>query len=420
MEPRSNTPRQSKNNATPAEAISARRAVDALTAGHDPGDLAATGRWCATLQSLQESFAKCGADQAARTRVLEIPAERIPGLQDLLDLPAPLALWKASVTADQLLGMDVPVPRTLLGPITEGSLSMLYAPTGVGKSLLAYEMAWSIASGISMLDTGRKTAPPRWEPGERCDAAIIDGEMPLSELKKRVAWQKQGRSGDTLHLLTNDRTWQLYRQQVRLYTPDGRAMVDEYINTIPGLRFLVLDNVGSLLTGMDEDSKHDLEPINDWLMGLRNRRIAVLQVHHTGKGGAQRGTSYREDPLDLVMRIDPLIDPEDGGPAHFNVLFTKSRIKRDFTTEGFNARFDNGEWSFRSLTETRVDELVRIVELTGKFVANDLCIEMNVKRSRLYALRRKAEDQGKWKPEWGSTGRAKRGDRLLRNADRFN
>jgi putative DNA primase/helicase len=50
--------------------------------------------------------------------------------------------------------------------------------------------------------------------------------------------------------------------------------------------------------GLRENDSDAWSPIQQWLLQLRRRGLAVLIVHHAGKTGGQRGTSRREDVLD--------------------------------------------------------------------------------------------------------------------------
>src|SRR5207245_1837650 len=65
---------------------------------------------------------------------------------------------------------------------------------------------------------------------------------------------------------------------------------------------VVLDNLSSLVgvkTG-DPDAWAELQR---FLMIQRRHGRAMLVVHHANKQGGQRGTSRREDVLDLVMAL---------------------------------------------------------------------------------------------------------------------
>ena len=66
----------------------------------------------------------------------------------------------------------------LLDPILpERSLAMLYAPRGIGKTLLSLSMGLAVASGSPLL---------RWQAPRRRRVLYVDGEMPLVSLQERL------------------------------------------------------------------------------------------------------------------------------------------------------------------------------------------------------------------------------------------
>jgi putative DNA primase/helicase len=94
-----------------------------------------------------------------------------------------------------------------------------------------------------------------------------------------------------------------------------------------GIKLWVADNLASLTRGIDENSKKDWDPINQWLLELRFAGISSILPHHTNKEGGQRGTSAREDNIDISIILKSTFDyvPEDG--AKFIVHFTKHRVR---------------------------------------------------------------------------------------------
>ena len=125
-----------------------------------------------------------------------------------------------------------------------------------------------------------------------------------------------------------------------------------------------------------------------------------MQIHHTNKAGKQRGTSFREDQLDLIIELKQPPGWEPGEVACFDVEFRKTRYLAGGLVRPFNATYDNGDWRFESLEKVRVDELVEIVEEHGRWKWKDVAQKMKVGRSRVFKLRKDAIDQGKWRDEW--------------------
>ena len=65
----------------------------------------------------------------------------------------------------------------------------------------------------------------------------------------------------------------------------------------------IIDNLASLASGLDENAKKDWDPINAWLLELRFAEISTIMLHHVNKDGGQRGTSAREDNLDISVLL---------------------------------------------------------------------------------------------------------------------
>ena len=89
---------------------------------------------------------------------------------------------------------------------------------------------------------------------------------------------------------------------------------------LDGVDLLIVDNIST----RDNDAG-SWTSMQEWILRLRRRGIAVMLVHHSGKSGEQRGTSRREDVLDTVIGLRR---PEDYQPqqgARFEVHVEKSR-----------------------------------------------------------------------------------------------
>ena len=126
-----------------------------------------------------------------------------------------------------------------------------------------------------------------------------------------------------LHLLSSQRYAQEFGHQIRVSVDNCRRGITKGLETYPDSKLLVLDNVASLAPSIDENTKNDWDPINQWLIELRHAGTAVIFIHHAGKNFKQRGHSGREDALDNVICLTEANNDEEG--CAFNVSFEKAR-----------------------------------------------------------------------------------------------
>ncbi len=212
------------------------------------------------------------------------------------------------------LALEIPPRTMLLDPILpERSLSMLYAPRGIGKSWLGLSMGLAVASGSSLL---------RWTVPRPRNVLFVDGEMQLADLQLRLAAIKAGVGvaipNDRFRILAADNT----EAGINLSSNEGQQALEHHLTDI---NLLILDNLSTLLACGSEGASDAWLPMQNWLLRLRRKGIAVLLIHHAGVNGRQRGTSRREDALDTVIALRR---PDDYSPkegARFEVHLEKAR-----------------------------------------------------------------------------------------------
>jgi KaiC/GvpD/RAD55 family RecA-like ATPase len=219
------------------------------------------------------------------------------------------------LTAAELLNMEIPPRRTLLTPwLPEKGAAMIYAPRGLGKTYLSLSVAYAVASRGGVL---------RWQAPEARPVLFVDGEMPLVALQERIAGiasasEARPPQDDFLRFLPAD----LFRDGLPdLASQQGRELIERLAN---GVALVVLDNLSSLASGRENEGD-DWRPMQDLVLSLRRRGTSTLLVHHSGKGGQQRGTSRREDVLDTVIALRRPEDYEPTQGARFEVHFEKAR-----------------------------------------------------------------------------------------------
>ncbi len=212
------------------------------------------------------------------------------------------------------LALEVPPRAMLLNPILpERSLSMLYSPRGTGKSWLGLSIGLAVASGSPLL---RWTAPrPR-------NVLYVDGEMPLAELQLRLASIKAGMGAEIpnegFRILAADNT----EAGINLSSNEGQQALEVHLG---GIDLLIFDNLSTLMASGSEGASDAWLPMQNWLLRLRRKGIAVLIVHQAGVNGRQRGTSRREDALDTVIALRRPGDYSAEQGARFEVHIEKAR-----------------------------------------------------------------------------------------------
>ena len=230
---------------------------------------------------------------------------------------------------DQFLEKEIPRKKLILPPwMPEKSATMIYAPRGVGKTQLVLGVAIAITSGGEIL--GWKAATPR-------KVLIVDGEMPAFDLQSRLKQSIRARSVSRprrryLRLLCADLQ---SRGIPDLGTDEGQEALDDVIEDED---VIILDNLSTLCRSGRENEAESWAPIQDWALRMRREGRSVLFVHHAGKGGAQRGTSRREDILDTVISLRRPDDYSPADGARFEIHFEKSRGFMGEDAEPFEAR----------------------------------------------------------------------------------
>jgi hypothetical protein len=122
-----------------------------------------------------------------------------------------------------------------------------------------------------------------------------------------------------------------------LATPEGQAWIDTQVGDAD---VLFADNISTLVRTGKENEAEGWLPMQNWVLRHRRAGRAVVLLHHAGKGGAQRGTSRREDVLDTVISLRRPGDysPEQG--ARFEVHFEKTRGFYGEDAQAFEARYE--------------------------------------------------------------------------------
>ncbi|HRF08055.1 MAG TPA: AAA family ATPase [Xanthobacteraceae bacterium] len=282
------------------------------------------------MKRLAERAATAGAETCA---LVELP-QSLPEKWDLAD-PVPDGISVTEIlnsacgnprlvdqirTAQELVAMDIPPREFIIAPfLPVGSLSMVYAARGLGKTWFSLELSRTVSQGESFFGFD--------VPKPRC-VLYIDGEMTLVELRERLNLLGVELTGENFCLLPSE-LLALHDRPLNINDPEDQAAIIKAIQTLEsrGRRpdLVIFDNLSSLAGGVDENDNTALDALLQWLVNLRHKGLAILLVHHTGKSGDQRGASRREDLLDTSIRLSADEDEASQSGASFVVSFAKTR-----------------------------------------------------------------------------------------------
>lgn len=296
-----------------------------------------------------------------------------------------------AVDAHALALMQFKMREVILGPFLHTQdLCMIFAARGIGKTHFGFGCMYAIA-------TGGKFA--KWQAPRPRKVLYLDGELPGNVIQKR--------------LLMHCPDVEPAPGYLRIFTPDllpeGRALPD--LSTVEGqdaideliedAEVVFVDNLSCWARTGRENEAESWLPVADWILRLRRRGIAVVLIHHAGKGGQQRGTSKREDLLDVVIGLSRPNDYDPSQGAVFVAEFTKARNLTGSDAESLELKLggteDRAEWTWRTVESSTYDRVVALSKEGLK--PSEICTELEINKSTVSRHLRKARELGDLQPE---------------------
>lgn len=203
--------------------------------------------------------------------------------------------------------MAMPPPKWLVeGLIPERSFSVLFGPSGVGKSFVAIDLALSVASGLHW--AGRSTKPGfvvyvsaegTAGLGQRIKAWMIDRGLEPADVD--IAWLPEAVS------MHSDE--------------DLLALFNRFEELQRDPTLIIIDTLARCFDG-DENSTEDMGKFVKGVDKIRSRfQCSVMAVHHTSiEGGRERGNGSLRAASDTMVRLLPGILGERAGTKYRQLL----------------------------------------------------------------------------------------------------
>lgn len=288
-----------------------------------------------------------------------------------------------ALTMEQVMKLDVPPRHYLLKPwLRERSSGMIHAPRGAGKTWFAIAVAYAVASGRSLLD---------WEVVHRTRVLYVDAELDLLTIQERL--KLLGEPTENLFFLSFDHLFQKGQLLPDLGRPEGREFFDrQFAKLKPGL--VVLDSL-TYLAKIPENEAECWDPIASWIMKHRRLGTTILFVHHQGRSGKARGTTKREDGIEVSISLKPMDNLADADGSAMELTFDKHRefFGSDAAPRIVKWSTNTGEliWETGEAPDSNKKRIIEMLK-EGKR-PTDIANELGVSKSYVSIVKKEMEEE---------------------------
>lgn len=292
--------------------------------------------------------------------LMPAPAELKAKIDGKEQEPEPPCYADAILDVDRFLSLSVPEKEVYLHPwLTAQSIFMVSAWRGAGKTL------W-ILGILDAVTKGKPFGP--WKAGKPVNCLYIDGEMCVKDVIGRLSDLGTCPRERALYVYSDAYAHSLGLPKANLLDPawqEGlRAWMIEY-----EIKLWVVDNLTSLSGGIDENSREAWDPIGRFFLSLRFDGITTGVIHHDNKIGFQRGTSAREDHMDICITLKKPNDYRADQGARFVATFTKSRIATEHLSLIADTEFqfmqttgDVLEWTWKNASDSLRRQILKSLD----------------------------------------------------------
>lgn len=283
-------------------------------------------------------------------------------------------------TAVEIAEMCIVEPTQYWGRhFAKGRLIMVYGWRGVGKSHFILCVAISMATGAKFLG---------YAPEEPLKVVILDGEMDLCTLKKRLVRTNRSLRVEPTHNLRFLSPEMFAGAMPSIINSEGQQEIDEALGE--DWDVLIIDNYAAFSSGREDGEAWG--PCSKWLMKHRRAGRTVIMVHHSGKNGRQRGASNHEDAMDVSISISaPPKKSVADGALQFVLKWEKSRHLSAAKTRSMLVSYrknDQGRWRWSKSYDLNYDPShAKAIEMVRKgLTQTEIARELGVNKSTISRL----------------------------------
>lgn len=279
------------------------------------------------------------------------------------------------IPANELAGFFIPRRKKHWGEfIQSNQTGMVFGERGRGKTWFSMCIAISMSSCSEFLGNKPKNARR---------VIYLDGEMDLSTFQKRVRQICRSMRivpPSNLRLFTPEAFTDLLPS---INTLEGQNLIDKLIGTEWDILFI--DNY-SAWSNDGRETAEAWAPFMRWMLGHKRAGRTVIVIHHSGKGGKQRGSSKHEDALDWSINLVSNKHASQDGALRFSLVWEKSRHLASDQTKPIAVTMQAGEdnvlvWKHQHgvHTDPKIAKAVSM-RAAGKAIA-EIALELGIDRT---------------------------------------
>jgi hypothetical protein len=313
------------------------------------------------------------------------------------------------VTMGDLMAHPFPEREHLLAPwLRQGESCLVWAPAGIGKTMLSLTIALAVAGGGKVLG---------WESGRPRSVLLVDGEMHAADLRDRLKMLAGTIEGCNLEAASrNLRIICRQHQGGAVRFPDLAEAEVEGGDRMPGqdvilaearkagAELLILDNLATLAGIEDENSAAAMAPVLQLLLRVKQAGHGCILIHHSDKGGRNfRGSSALNTTFEIVLGLRRLEGHTAGTGAGFELTWDKFRGKPSGATRDIEAMLSGEppQWTRKPAAGAEMVALLDTVR-SGKFrTQRAIAAELGMEEFQLTRLKARAIARGEiTQEEW--------------------
>jgi hypothetical protein len=217
--------------------------------------------------------------------------------------------------------------------LDSGTINMLFAKPGVGKSLLALHIAYAIISGKGMKAL-------EWEVKQPNVVLYLEGELRGESIQKDFICIAQGEVsysvGRNLSISTLD--------DVKDDNVDiGNVIWQDRIDGIISMRkpkLIIIDNILTFVRSGKTNEVEFWNRITNWTRTHTRTGTSFLFIHHESKhGNASYGTSAIENSMSTIISLSKVAEEEDEEDEQINAEKNPNNISTSFVLEYKKTRY---------------------------------------------------------------------------------